>query len=184
MSPDFILEIPGAFSPEICRQMIERFEADPRVERACVGPRYEYRPETRTGEVLQISRFPEWRDLDQVFVKSISECLNAYRKEFDALNTINLADEGYMLAKQREGDKFDWHIDVDSRRFADRQFCAFWYLSDVEEGGQTEFWYQNRSIKPEQGKLAFFPAFWTHKHRGAPVIRGVKYTARAWLHIR
>ena len=44
-----------------------------------------------------------------------------------------------------------------------RQVIFIWYLSDVDEGGETEFW-SNYHIKPETGKLLLFPAHWTFPH--------------------
>ena len=54
------------------------------------------------------------------------------------------------------------------------------YLNSVEEGGETEFLYQGVKIKPEPGKLAIFPAYYTHPHRGNPIYKGIKYIVSGW----
>jgi predicted 2-oxoglutarate/Fe(II)-dependent dioxygenase YbiX len=84
------------------------------------------------------------------------------------------------MKRYGEGDFFDWHFDNSGPSVATRQFIALWYLNEVEEGGSTDFAYFD-SVKPETGKLVFFPAGWTHQHRGAPVIKGEKFVITAWL---
>jgi len=49
-------------------------------------------------------------------------------------------------------------------------------LSDIEDGGRTEFEHQHLTVKPEAGKVVVFPPYWTHLHRGATPGAGAKYT--------
>ena len=39
------------------------------------------------------------------------------------------------------------------------------FLNDVEDGG-TEFLYQNLTVPAKKGLTLFWPAYWTHTHRG------------------
>jgi hypothetical protein len=55
------------------------------------------------------------------------------------------------------------------------------YLNDVEEGGETEFFYQQRKIKPKQGSLILAPCGFTHTHRGSIPQSGDKYVLASWL---
>ena len=55
------------------------------------------------------------------------------------------------------------------------------YLNDVEEGGETEFLYQSRRVKPKRGRLAIWPAQFTHMHRGNPPLSGDKYVITGWV---
>jgi hypothetical protein len=54
------------------------------------------------------------------------------------------------------------------------------YLNDVEEGGETEFLYQCRRIKPKRGLGAIWPGQFTHLHRGNPPM-STKYTLTGWF---
>ena len=62
-----------------------------------------------------------------------------------------------------------------------RQQIAMFYLNDVTEGGETEFFYQNKKIKPTKGSLVIFPAFHTHLHKGNIPISNDKYILNFWL---
>jgi hypothetical protein len=55
------------------------------------------------------------------------------------------------------------------------------YLNDVEEGGETEFLYQLKRIKPKKGTIVIFPAGYTHVHRGNTPFSGKKYIMTGWL---
>ena len=60
---------------------------------------------------------------------------------------------------------------------------VFWmyYLNDVAEGGETEFYFQKTSIRPEKGTLVIAPAGFTHTHRGNVPLSNDKYIATSWL---
>ena len=57
-----------------------------------------------------------------------------------------------------------------------------WYLNDVIEGGETEF-FGNYKIKPEVGKLVLFPACWSFPHCGLMPISSNKYIITGWLYL-
>ena len=60
---------------------------------------------------------------------------------------------------------------------------VFFYLSDVEEGGETSIPRYNIKCKPKAGRLLMFPPYWTHPHQGEKVIKGTKYIMMTYLHI-
>lgn len=62
-----------------------------------------------------------------------------------------------------------------------RALLFMYYLNDVAEGGETEFYYQNRQIKPKAGRLVIAPAGFTHTHRGCVPLSNAKYIATSWI---
>ena len=52
------------------------------------------------------------------------------------------------------------------------------FLNDAESG--TEFPYQDRILQPKTGRLAIWPAAWTHPHKGVTPNQGLKYIATGW----
>ena len=55
------------------------------------------------------------------------------------------------------------------------------YLNDVEEGGETEWLYQQLKIKPKKNTAVIWPGSFTHLHRGNPPISGTKYILTGWF---
>ena len=58
------------------------------------------------------------------------------------------------------------------------------YLNTVQEGGETEFFYQRQAIAPVAGRVLIAPAGFTHTHRGSVPISNDKIIAAGWLHFR
>jgi len=62
-----------------------------------------------------------------------------------------------------------------------RMLTFLWYINDVEEGGETQFW-KNVKIKPTVGKLVLFPASWTYPHKANIPISHDKYVITGWIY--
>lgn len=62
-----------------------------------------------------------------------------------------------------------------------RVVLYMFYLNDVEEGGETEFYYQQRKISPKKGTMVIAPAGFTHSHRGNMPKSNDKYIATSWV---
>ncbi|GAA4815299.1 hypothetical protein GCM10011365_02410 [Marinicella pacifica] len=65
-----------------------------------------------------------------------------------------------------------------------RVLLWMFYLNDVTEGGETEFYHQQKAVQPEQGTLVIAPAFFTHTHRGNKPESNDKYILTSWLMYR
>ena len=78
-----------------------------------------------------------------------------------------------------------WHSEVypqqGSTEPLHRTLLFMFYLNDVAEGGQTEFYYQNRSISPKAGSMVIAPAYFTHTHRGCVPVSNDKYILTSWI---
>ena len=55
------------------------------------------------------------------------------------------------------------------------------YLNDVEDGGETEFFYQQTKMKPTQGSIVLAPCGFTHTHRGSVPQSSDKYVLASWI---
>lgn len=74
-----------------------------------------------------------------------------------------------------------WHYEASAREVGNRVLAWTVYLNDVEEGGETEFLYQHKRVKPSKGSLVMFPGSFTHLHRGNPPLSGSKYIITGWV---
>lgn len=65
-----------------------------------------------------------------------------------------------------------------------RVLLFMYYLNDVREGGETEFFYQQRLLKPTRGQLVFAPSGFTHTHKGHVPLSNDKYILTSWVQFR
>jgi hypothetical protein len=99
-------------------------------------------------------------------------------------DTLVSNNHGFQLQRYLKGiGKYIYHHDflVEWDTRTNRIITFLWYLNDVDEGGETEF-FGNYKIKPEKGKLVFFPATWAFPHRGCVPLSSNKYIITGWLY--
>jgi hypothetical protein len=178
----FIFEIPNALTPDICEEIIHRFEANPDQQyQGRIGQGAETETSIKQSTDLVVSGKDNWKDMDQMFFRSTALAVRTIREQYPFFNGP-FKDVGYNVQRTEPGQHYHWHIDGGSHQFADRQLVVIWYLNDVEgPGGETEFSHQHVKVRPEQGKMILFPPFWTHEHRGVTLEKGVKYIATTWV---
>jgi hypothetical protein len=78
-----------------------------------------------------------------------------------------------------------WHSEIYPQNAScetlHRALLFQFYLNDVAEGGETEFFYQQRKVAARQGRLIIAPAGFTHSHKGHVARSGDKYIATSWI---
>jgi hypothetical protein len=112
-----------------------------------------------------------------------SKCYNLYVEKYSILNDFQkhtIFD--IKIQKTEKGEGYHvWHTENTAMINRDR-ICAFMlYLNDVKKGGETEFLYQSRRIKPKKNRLIIWPAGFTHTHRGNPPLSNTKYAITGWV---
>ena len=110
----------------------------------------------------------------------------AYKKYLDNYQILNSSSPhaSYALKLQKTspgGGYHVWHYESSTRATCNRLLAWMLYLNDVEEGGETEFLYLHKRIKPKAGTLLIWPAGFTHAHRGNPPLSGDKYVITGWI---
>ncbi len=181
----FIYERPDTIPADWCEEMIRRFEAHPEQQnQGRIGQTQGLDAEVKRTMDLVVSGREEWKDVDQVFFRCVGAALAELRETFPFFKGP-FKDMGYQIQRYQPGEFYHWHIDGGSHEFSQRQLVVIWYLNDVPgPGGETEFLYQDAKIRPERGKMVVFPPFWTHEHRSATLLEGVKYIATTWVVFR
>lgn len=117
-------------------------------------------------------------DVDEMDDATLTNYLRAVYR----LGSVNM--QKYL---KNQGGYFHWHSEfyphpTDPHQDSlHRTLLWMIYLNDVEEGGETEFYYQNLKSKPKQGTLVIAPAGFTHTHRGNKPISGNKYIFTSWV---
>lgn len=86
-----------------------------------------------------------------------------------------------------EGGYHHWHSEHfphptdSSQRSLRRVLLWLIYLNDVDDGGETEFFYQQAKVKPTQGSIVLAPCGFTHTHRGSIPKSSDKYVLASWI---
>lgn len=179
----FIEAYPDALSAEACEDIIARFEADP--ARHPSKTQRGVNDDVRTGTMLEIADQPEWADIRErvqgVLQTKIAHYVDKYRSMAAMVQPERSFITPPLLERIDPGQGYNWHIDAGPAGTHRRILSSLLYLRDIDEGGATEFPYQQVAVKPKQGMLLLFPPFWTHLHRGAEVKSGVKYNITNYL---
>jgi hypothetical protein len=174
---DFIEEFPDLVASDVCRRIIDLFESDPRKAptTTTTGP-----TANRTGTQLnpKPQAFPEWKALIEAVEPAILLAMQRYADKYENLLGLARGERivctAPLIERVDPGEGFGWHYDHASNSRS-RVMAGLLYLNTVSPGGETLFRQQQRRIQPVAGKIAMFPPYWTHVHRGVTPEAGPKY---------
>ena len=186
---EYIYEERNMLPKTFCRELIEKFESDSRKEEGT----------TQGGTVLKIKKCTDlsieeitgWKlernRLDKAFRTALSKYitnlkLNVFGEDKayivdNLFKNSNLSRTGFIMGRYGVGGLFNWHIDYIP--FEDRRCNYIIYLNDHE--ACTEF-LNGKKIKPEAGKIVFFPTTWADAHCGQTIEKGDKYMITSFIH--
>lgn len=121
----------------------------------------------------------KWSSQINQFLKA---CALHYVYEFSQLKRVGLTSCDIKFQRTEPGGGYHlWHYENASPSFSQRELTWMIYLNDIEDGGETEFMYQKRRIKPTKGTVVIFPAGMTHVHKGNLVMGDQdKYIVTGW----
>ena len=99
--------------------------------------------------------------------------------------TLRLGPINAQKYEQSTGGYPHWHSEVypelGENEALHRVLLYMYYLNDIEDGGETEFFYQQRAIEPRAGRMVIAPAYFTHTHRGNVPRSTDKYILTSWV---
>ena len=193
---DFIYEIKNSIPDELCDDIINMYELEDNKYGGLVfsGLRKDIKD---TTDLIISKNEKRWERVEKILYNTLTNCFAEYmshmnKSEYTSNNiTYNLLESNkayinnFMIQKYEKcKGKYIYHNDfsVNFEKKAYRVVTFIWYLNNVTEGGETEFW-GNYTIKPEKGKLVFFPASWCYPHRGKMPISDDKYIITNWFYI-
>ena len=145
-------------------------------------------PSSKESTDLSISPY-EFHQLNVVadYIQQLFGCVdeyvdkyqwsNASKSQFGILERIN-------IQYYQPGEAFhEWHFERGSSDFpaCGRHLVWMTYLNDVNDGGGTEFFYQEKVTTARKGKTVIWPADWTHTHKGEVSNTEHKYIITGWL---
>jgi hypothetical protein len=187
---DFVGIYKGYFDPNWCQEVVEYFNFCEQNTTFAQKRKEDYVEDT----AMFMTNFDKVRDveitrlnknLSDYFYKGMEICINKYIQQYRILEGL----QGYAvydlkLQKTLPLQGFHaWHYENVTKVTCMRKLVVMLYLNDVEEGGETEFLYYPKRIKPEAGKFLIWPAEFTHTHRGNAPLAGEKYIITSWVEV-
>jgi hypothetical protein len=106
---------------------------------------------------------------------------------YEDIKRIKMDIPVFKLQKTLPGGGYHvWHSERGERLEVGRFVVFLMYLNTLkpENAGETEFIRQELRVSPKENSIVFWPATYTHPHRGNPVYGNqAKYVLTGWLFI-
>lgn len=183
---DYIEEYENTLDKSICDEIIEKFEKEENKKPGITFSGLNKNIKNTFDFHLLDQKNEEWIQYDTILFTALNNTLKQYRDKYDAFKTFeNIEDTGYQIQKYiaKEG-FYSYHHDSLGDKYKHRILTFLFYLNDVEEGGETEFFYGKKKVIPKAGKLLLFPSLWTFPHCGKMPISNDKYIITGWLYAK
>lgn len=180
---EFIKEYKNVLEINTCEIIIDKFEKDENKVRGVTSSgvsdikiTYDLHSDKWHGE--------EWNNIYILLKDALHSHIIKYYEELGNLFSPyrHTQDSGFQIQRYIKNQGiYKYHDDfyVDRRGF--RTLTYIFYLNDIEDGGETEF-YNGKKINPTKGTLVIFPALWTYLHRGNMPISNDKYIVTGWIY--
>jgi len=181
---DFVGIFENAYSKEYCDKVIQYFET-------CHANGCSKTRQREVKDTLKTDKNDTivWGDIGQdgeltrPFNATFWECYGLYADKYDVLKGAEQHNNyAYKVQRTEVGEGYHvWHFEADGVATSRRLLTWILYLNDVEEGGETEFLYYPKRIKPKAGTLIIWPGAYTHTHRGNQPLSNTKYIVTGWV---
>ena len=174
----------NVLSENFCKNVIDKFESDNRTIPGITQGGY--MPNEKDSQDLNITDLGDWKEIDDVFYNALMAHLPKFIVSCSAPVSTDF-DQGFQIQRTTpEQIGYKWHHDFcilpqDNNSFAYRLVTYIFYLNDVSDGGETEFW-DTTKIKPKTGRLLLFSSDVYHVHRGCRPISNTKYICTGWAY--
>lgn len=121
-------------------------------------------------------------EYNKVLLSVLGEYQKLYPHSTETIEAFTLS-KTFNIQKYPRGRHYSaWHCENNGTPpFQNRHLAFMTYLNTAYQGGETEFLHQNLKIKPEKGLTLFWPAHFTHIHRGLPSHVTEKYITTGWF---
>jgi Rps23 Pro-64 3,4-dihydroxylase Tpa1-like proline 4-hydroxylase len=181
----FIHQYKNAYTPEYCNKLIDLYNASEESghtqtrQQAEGVDKLDKADKALFVNELPLNYFPQFKEFHDTFWN----LYEVYAKKFSVLNNMQPHKiYAIKIQKTKPGEGYHiWHHELYGRDQQSRVLTFILYLNDIEHGGETEFLYQGIRVKPEQGTLLLWPAYFTHTHRGNPPLQETKYILTGWV---
>lgn len=179
---DYVKVFDNILPDNMCRMLCEKFDESKEKERIY------RRNDTFNFQELNVRDLAQnnvkWKETARSMTGYMQKALSLYREETGNWVPDTKRFESPRL-KRYDPDVgvFDWHLDSSDAKSQHRMLVMFWYLNDVEEGGETIFDFGDKepfAVKPKKGSVCCFPPNYLFPHRGNPPKGVFKYVVSSY----
>lgn len=184
MNPDFIGVYPDGASDDYCDRMIERYKHLESTTSAWRGEDSNEGLQNRKDYSFMFQI--EAQDLASETNAILNQCLRKYIEDYPSIGMQNYYSNSIKVQRTPPKGGFHiWHCEHGYGEGASMRALTWAiYLNDIPDGeGETEFLEIGTKVQPKKGLVTFFPAAWTHTHRGNPVYSCDKFIATGWYYL-
>lgn len=165
---------------DFCRNIINFFETTKEIPKIKVN--------NQSKEDIEMCVYDTTNTSINLFKTEIlGECYYQYCKKYEYCISREVCSSILKIQKYNPNQSYkSWHSErnnLDPMNIS-RHLVWMIYLNNVNDGGETEFYYQKIKIKPEVGKILIWPCDWTHTHRGIASKTETKYIMTGWFNHR
>jgi hypothetical protein len=165
---------------EICDELIDYFENNPNkfVGQSAFGVDKNIKDSTDC--------YLEDVDLSNRYFEQLKNVVDKYIEKFPYCNNYGpwgISDSINIQKYPPNGGFHAWHTERAGANGlqSTRHLVFMTYLNDVNDGGGTEFYHQQKLLKAKKGVTVIWPADWTHTHRGVTSPSETKYIITGWF---
>jgi prolyl 4-hydroxylase len=183
---DFMMCLDNAIPDTVCDSLIQKFEnADD-----LVYSNNDWGFDYRSFHELTLTTHPDFAEEQKVLYNTSQKLYNFYKEKCNIQffpEKIGYEDVRMKRYRINDEDQIGWHTDVGDYASSRRFLVMFYYLNDVEEGGETVFSdviTNDMPIKvlPKKGRVVIFPAMWMYPHKGMKPLSNDKYIVSTYCH--
>ncbi len=181
---DYVKVYDDLLDVDTCKKLITTFENN-----SSLHERYENNKSPQFTQLnITTHQLKVGQQLHQNLVEQSVAGLIKYRNDLDIKKEFpeEYSFEHFRLKKYSyiQEDEFREHVDVHDYLSARRFLVFFFYLNDVENGGETYFPRLNFHVTPKAGRCLIFPPLWMFPHCGMMSLGTDKYIVGSYLHYR
>ena len=187
----FIYSQPKALPSELCEELIATFEISTSKKPGVINQNDKVATFSHIKQSTDLCFTPEYEQ-DPVWGPLLKPVLEVLHTEVDnyafkfkeAIYTLNdfRLETVFNIQRYLPGEAYKaFHCERGGITTGHRILVWMFYLNDVTDKGETQFYYQDWKEKAEQGKLLIWPSDWTHLHRGIISPSQAKYIMTGWF---
>lgn len=171
---EYIYKNTNSLSKELCNDLIKMFEEESDKYEGVTYSGLNKNIKDTTDFVIPVNN-KKWNKINNLLNREIQNNIKLYldglnnkidfenanqntKNKYKIFQDTKFLHKNYMIQKYLKGKgKYVYHNDsqINLQEKSYRAITYLWYLNDVEEGGETVFFGENK-IKPKTGQLIFF----------------------------